>query len=171
MLAEDVHASLRAHHDFPVKGIVFQDIAPLLRDPALFARVVAAMSAPFAARVDAVAGVESRGFIFGAPIAMRLGVPFIPIRKKGKLPGATLHEDYQLEYGPASVEMQLDALRPGARVVIVDDVLATAGTAKAAQRLVEKGGGDVVGFSFLLEIAALGGRARLPKEAHVVVSV
>lgn len=171
MLADDVRRALRAYPDFPSKGILFQDVAPLLGDPALLRRVVDAMAAPFAGRIDAVAGVESRGFIFGAPVALALDARFVPIRKKGKLPGKLLREEYDLEYARATVEMQADAVRAGERVLLVDDVLATGGTANAAQRLVEGAGARVVGSSFLLAIKALDGRAKLTREVHVIVDV
>jgi adenine phosphoribosyltransferase len=170
MLADSVRAALKAYPDFPKAGVLFQDIAPVLRDPALLARVVDEMAAPFAGRVDKVAGIESRGFVLGAPVAMRLGVGFVPVRKLGKLPGATLAEKYDLEYGTAALELQRDAIGAGERVVIVDDVLATGGTARAAARLVEGAGGVVAGFSFLLEIGALGGRTKLGREPHVVLT-
>lgn len=171
MLAADIRAALRAHPDFPGKGIVFQDIAPLMRDPVLFARCVDAMAAPFAGRVTKVAGVESRGFILGAPIALRLGVGFVPVRKAGKLPGELLREDYALEYGRAAVEVQRDAFAPGEKVLVVDDVLATGGTANAALRVIERTGARVQAFVFLLEIGALKGRATLPRDAHVLCTV
>ena len=166
-----MRATLRAFPDFPSRGILFQDVAPVLGDPQLLRRVVHEMAAPWRGRVDAVAGVESRGFILSAPIAMVLHARFVPIRKKGKLPGALLAEEYDLEYGRATVEMQADAVRPEERVLLVDDVLATGGTANAALRLVEKAGARVAGFSFLLEIEALGGRAKLPREATVIATV
>ena len=169
-LADDVRAALRAYPDFPSAGIVFQDVAPLLRDAALLGGVVDAMGAPFRGRVDKVVGIESRGFLLGAPVALALGVGFIPVRKLGKLPGATLREEYALEYGRATLELQADALRPGERALVVDDVLATGGTALAAAKLVERAGGRVEGFSFLLEIAALGGAKRLPLAPRVLVS-
>ena len=170
-LAEDVRAALRAFPDFPSKGILFQDVAPVLGSPALLRRVVDAMAEPWRGKVDAVAGVESRGFILGAPVALALDARFIPVRKKGKLPGVLLHEEYDLEYGRAVVEMQADAVRANERVLLVDDVLATGGTANAALRLVEKAGARVTGFSFLLEIVALNGRAKLPREASVILTV
>lgn len=169
MLADDVRAALRQHKDFPGPGIVFQDIGPLLAQPKLVERVVAAMADPFAGRVDAVMGIESRGFIFGVPLALRLGVPFVPARKRGKLPGEILHEDYALEYGAATLEVQRGMLR--GRVLIVDDVLATGGTARAAGNLVERAGATVAGWSFLLEIAPLRGRDALRGEVRVVCSV
>ena len=171
MLADDVRAALRAYPDFPAKGILFQDVAPLLRDPLLFARVVDAMGAPFAGRVTKVLGIESRGFVFGAPVAQRLGVGFVPVRKVGKLPGPTLAEKYALEYGTAAVEMQRDALASGERVLVIDDVLATGGTARAAAALVEQAGARVEAFSFLLEISALRGKGALRAPVHVVAAV
>lgn len=171
MLADDVRRALRVYPDFPTKGVVFQDIAPLLRDPALFARVVDAMAAPFAGRVTKVAAIESRGFVLGVPVAQRLGVGFVPVRKVGKLPGATLAEKYDLEYGTAAIEVQRDAISPGEHVLIVDDVLATGGTARAAASLVVSAGGRVAGFSFLLAIGALRGSATLGTEPHVILSV
>jgi adenine phosphoribosyltransferase len=171
VLQDDVRRALRTYPDFPAKGIVFQDIAPLLGDPALFARVVEAMAAPFAGRIDKVAGIESRGFLMGAPIAQRLGAGFVPIRKQGKLPGVTLSEEYELEYGASVVEMQRDALARGTRVLLVDDVLATGGTARAAASLLAQAGAQVAGFSFLLEIGALRGREKLTAPLHVVATV
>lgn len=161
VLQDDVRRALRAYPDFPTKGVLFQDIAPVLADPALLARVIDAMASPFEGRVDKVAGVESRGFLFGLAIAQRLGVGFVPVRKLGKLPGPTLRAEYALEYGRATLEIQADALRADERVLLVDDVLATGGTALAARGLVQRAGARLVGFSFLLEIGALGGRARL----------
>jgi len=171
MLADEVRAALRAYPDFPQKGVLFQDIAPLLRDPSLLARVVDAMAEPFHGRVEKVAGIESRGFVLGAPVAMRLGVGFVPVRKLGKLPGATIAEKYDLEYGTAALEMQRDAVRADERVLVVDDVLATGGTARAAAALVESAGGEVAGYSFLLEIGALAGRRKLTRAPHVVLTV
>lgn len=163
--------ALRAYPDFPTKGILFQDIAPILGDAPLFARVVDAMAAPFAGRVDRVAGIESRGFVLGAPVAQRLGVGFVPVRKQGKLPGATLAEKYELEYGTAALEMQRDAMPRGARVLVVDDVLATGGTARACASLVEQAGARVEAFSFLLEIGALRGHEKLNASRNVVLAL
>lgn len=170
-LADDVRASLRAFPDFPTKGVLFQDVAPVFADPALLARVVDAMAAPHAGDVDAVAGIESRGFVLGAPVAIALGVGFVPLRKRGKLPGPTLHETYALEYGEATLEAQQGAFDRARRVLVVDDVLATGGTAAAAARLVERAGGKVVASSFLLEIAGLLGRRHLTAPAHAVATV
>lgn len=156
-------ASIRTVHDFPTPGIPFKDITPLLADPVYLAAAVQGMSAPFAALgVTHVVAMESRGFIFGAPMALHLGAAFVPARKPGKLPWQTIREAYALEYGENVLELHTDALGAGARVLIVDDVLATGGTAAAAVALVRRLAGDVVGASFLIELPALAGRDRLP---------
>jgi adenine phosphoribosyltransferase len=147
---------------YPQAGIIFRDITPLLADKAVFSEVVDLMSAAWKDRPpDAVAAIEARGFIPGAAIAVKLGAGFIPIRKVGKLPWNTISEAYQLEYGSDQLQMHADAVEPGQKVLIVDDVLATGGTAAAAVRLVRKLGGEVMGVQVLIELAALGGRARL----------
>ncbi len=148
--------------DFPQPGVLFKDITPVLADGPAFQEVVdhfvewAEPRAP-----DVIVGIESRGFVFGAPVALAMGCGFVPVRKVGKLPHDTIQEKYLLEYGSAVVEMHRDALRPGQRVVIVDDLLATGGTAAAAARLVETLGGVVVGFTFLVELSFLVGREKL----------
>jgi adenine phosphoribosyltransferase len=148
--------------DFPSPGIVFKDITPILSDPAAFQQVVDCLVEKAQERLpDVVAAVESRGFIFGVPVALCLGIAFVPIRKKGKLPHTTVCEEYELEYGTDSVEMHVDAIKPGQRVLIIDDLLATGGTALAAARLVEKVGGIVTDVSFVIELPFLEGRARL----------
>jgi adenine phosphoribosyltransferase len=150
---------IREVPDFPKPGITFKDITPLLAEPALMREVVAAMHAPFAdANVSHVVAVESRGFLFGMPMAMELGAAFVPARKPGKLPWRTAREVYALEYGDDCVEVHVDALGTGARVLVVDDVLATGGTASATCRLVERLGGRVVGVSVLMELEFLRGR-------------
>jgi len=149
--------------DYPQPGVMFKDITPLLADRTAFSGVVDAMVAFRGAHtVDVVVGVEARGFILAAPVAYHMGAGFVPVRKGGKLPAATLHEDYALEYGTGVMELHADALEPGARVLVVDDVLATGGTAAAAVSLVRQTGADVVGVAVLIEIAALGGRSALP---------
>lgn len=159
-----VRGVIREVPDFPKPGIQFKDITPLLADVALFRAATAALVAPFAAsRVTHVVGIESRGFIFGAPVAQALRAGFVPVRKAGKLPAATIREEYALEYGTDALEMHSDALGAGAIVLIVDDVLATGGTAVAACALVERTGAVVAGCSFLIELAALKGRSRLPE--------
>lgn len=154
--------AIRDVPDFPAPGILFRDVTPLLGNGDLFREVTDAMAAAFArASVSHVAGIESRGFILGAPVAQRLGAGFIPIRKKGKLPGETVARRYGLEYGADELELQRDACKPDSRVLIVDDVLATGGTASASAALVQEIGGSVAGFSFLVVLDALQGDARL----------
>lgn len=156
-----VARSLRDVPDFPQPGVVFKDITPLLADPEAFATVVAALAEPRRGAVDLVAGVEARGFVVGAALAHALGVGFVPVRKAGKLPGDTVSVSYDLEYGSATIEVHADALVGGERVLLVDDVLATGGTAVAAWDLLEQVGGTVVGFDCVVELAFLEGRARL----------
>jgi adenine phosphoribosyltransferase len=146
--------------DYPQPGVVFKDITPLLADGEAFGTVVDALAAEFGP-VDKVAGIEARGFILAAPVALRLGAGFVPIRKKGKLPGATLAQDYQLEYGTATVEVLTDAFQPADRVLVIDDVLATGGTARATADLVRRAGAQIAGIAVLLELSSLSGRARL----------
>ena len=161
-LESRLQARLRDVPDFPKPGIVFKDITPVLADGDLFAAATAAMAAPFASLgVTHVAGIESRGFIFAAPVAQALHAGFLPIRKPGKLPWQTAGRDYALEYGTDRLEMHVDACGAGARVLLVDDVLATGGTAAAACALIDDVGGTVVGCSFLLTIAVLRGSERL----------
>ncbi|MBL8779042.1 MAG: adenine phosphoribosyltransferase [Acidimicrobiales bacterium] len=148
---------------FPSPGIIFKDITPLLADVEAFRATVDALAEEFAGQqVDRVVGIEARGFILGAPVAYKLGAAFIPVRKPGKLPHDTEHLEYELEYGTDTLEVHRDALGPGHRVVIIDDVLATGGTAAAAAGLIEKLGGEVAGLGFLMELEFLGGRSRLP---------
>ena len=161
-LAARLKARIRDVPGFPAPGVLFRDITPLLGDPGAFAEAITALTSPFeAARVDAVAAVESRGFLFGGGVAGLLNAALVPLRKPGKLPAATFSEDYELEYGAASLEVHTDALARGRRVLIVDDVLATGGTAEAAFRLCRQLGAEVVGFSFLLALRPLGGIERL----------
>lgn len=147
--------------DFPRPGVTFKDITPLLSDGATLRDVVAHMAAQAPEGIQLVAGMEARGFIIGAPIAVELGVGFIPVRKAGKLPRTTLSGAYDLEYGNAVLEVHPDTIRDGARILIVDDVLATGGTAAATAALLEAAGGTVVGLSFLMELTFLGGRSQL----------
>jgi adenine phosphoribosyltransferase len=152
--------------DFPKPGILFYDITTLLNDPQGFKDMIAALASPYAdAAIDQVVGIESRGFILGAAVANQLGVGFVPIRKPGKLPSKTHREDYALEYGIDGLEIHQDAVREGQRVLLVDDVLATGGTARAASGLVRRVGGTLVGLSFLIELNFLNGREKLPGEA------
>lgn len=155
------NALIRSVPDFPKPGINFKDITPLLGDGPALAEVVDAIAGPFAGLVDKVCGIEARGFILAAPVAYRLGVGFVPIRKHGKLPHTSEAASYELEYSEAVLEIHSDALAPGERVLIVDDVLATGGTARAAADLVERLGGDVVGLVCLIELEFLEGRSRL----------
>jgi len=146
--------------DYPQVGVVFKDITPLLADGKAFAAVIDALAVAYGP-VDKVAGIEARGFILAAPVANRLGAGFVPIRKKGKLPGATFAQDYDLEYGTATIEVLTDAFAPGERVLVIDDVLATGGTARATADLVQLAGARVAGLAVLLELSFLNGRARL----------
>lgn len=160
------HGSLRTHvrdvADFPSEGVVFRDITPLLGDANAFAQAVDGIVEEFAGvEVDRVVGVESRGFIFGAAVAYRIGAGFVPVRKPGKLPWAVVREEYQLEYGSDKLEIHRDAIHTGERILIVDDVLATGGTASATATLVETLGGVIAGLGFLLEIENLDGRSKL----------
>lgn len=165
-LIQRVRLALRDVPDFPRPGILFKDITPVIADGPLLRAVVERMAAEYAdQRLDAVAAIESRGFIFGAAIATILGTGFVPIRKPGKLPYRTLRVDYALEYGTDAVEAHEDALAPGQRVLLVDDVLATGGTAAAARELVRRLGGHVAATAFLIELTFLGGRARLGDES------
>lgn len=169
-LAARVARAIRDVPDFPKPGITFKDITPLLADAALLRDVVRAMQAPFAtASITHVVAMESRGFLFGVPMALELGAAFVPIRKPGKLPWKTAREGYALEYGTDALEIHTDALHPGARVLLVDDVLATGGTAAAAARLVERQGGVVTGLSVLMELAFLRGRDALAGRRTVAV--
>jgi adenine phosphoribosyltransferase len=148
--------------DYPKPGVVFKDITPLLGDAGAFATAVDSMAAPFLdSRVTHVVAIESRGFIFGGPIALRLAAGFVPVRKPGKLPAATRREEYALEYGTDALEIHTDACASDARVLVVDDVLATGGTAVATWKLVESLGATVVGFSFLITLGFLPGLSRL----------
>jgi adenine phosphoribosyltransferase len=160
---EELKQYVRNVPDYPKPGIVFRDITPLLGHKELFHEVVDLMSMSWSdSKVDLVAAIEARGFIPGAAIAVKLNAGFVPIRKTGKLPWKTISDAYQLEYGTDHLELHSDALEPGQRVLIVDDVLATGGTAAAAVRLMRKLGGEVVGVQVLIELEDLGGRKRLP---------
>jgi adenine phosphoribosyltransferase len=159
-IADLISAKIRDVADYPQPGVVFKDITPLLADGAALAAVVTALAAGDG-RVDKVAGIEARGFILAAPVACHLGAGFVPVRKEGKLPAPTFAQSYQLEYGTATIEVHQDAFAPGDRVLIVDDVLATGGTAEAATDLVRRAGGEVAGIAVILELAFLGGRAKL----------
>lgn len=153
---------IRTIVDFPHEGILFRDVTTLFADPRGFRMAVDQMLHPYAGqRIDVVVGLEARGFILGGAIAHQLGTGFVPIRKKGKLPGTTISQDYKLEYGEAIVEIHDDAIRAGQTVLIVDDLLATGGTAEAGIRLVERLGGVIAGCAFIVDLPDLGGRKRL----------
>lgn len=159
-------ALIRDVPDFPKPGILFKDITPILGDPDALKEVIDSLTAAAGAmRPDRIVGIESRGFLFGVPMALQMNLGFAPVRKIGKLPHTTMAEEYALEYGTSTVEIHVDAVQPGERVVIVDDLLATGGTARAAASLVERLGGTVAGFCFLIELGFLDGRAQLPGRA------
>jgi adenine phosphoribosyltransferase len=160
-LAALISSRIRDISDYPQPGIVFKDITPLLADPAAFNAVVAALGAGHAGIVK-VAGIEARGFILAAPVACSLGAGFVPVRKQGKLPGPTYAQSYDLEYGTATIEVHQDAFEPGDRVLIIDDVLATGGTAAACAELVRRSGATVEAIVVLLELGFLDGRSKLP---------
>jgi len=159
---DQIEALIRDVPDFPEPGVVFKDITPVLADPIAFSTIIDLIVVHFGrGNVDKVVGIEARGFILGAPVAYHFGAGVIPVRKKGKLPHDTIDEEYALEYGTAALEIHKDAFRPGERVLIVDDVLATGGTAKAAASLVERIGGKVCGIATLIELDFLHGRDKL----------
>jgi adenine phosphoribosyltransferase len=172
MTATDLKRHILDVPDFPKKGIIFKDITPLLADPRAFGATIDALAEPYLGKgVQVVAGIESRGFLLAAPLAQRLGAGFVPIRKKGKLPRAVHRAEYALEYGTDAVEMHADAFPRGAKVALIDDVLATGGTAAAALQLLDAVGAEVLGSSFLIELAFLKGRAKLGGRAvHSVIS-
>ncbi len=151
--------------DFPKPGIVFKDITPVLADPKLLGEITSYYADRYAGKIDAVVGMESRGFIFGTPIALALGAAFVPARKPGKLPYERISEEYDLEYGTARLDMHIDAVLPGHRVLIVDDLIATGGTALATAKLVERLGGVVVAMAFVIELTFLPGREAVGKYA------
>jgi adenine phosphoribosyltransferase len=168
----DIKAHIKDVPDFPKKGIVFKDITPLLADAKAFAETIDRLCEPYVGKgVQIVAGIESRGFLLATPIAYRLGAGVVPIRKKGKLPRAVKSASYALEYGTDSIEAHEDAFSNGTKVLLVDDVLATGGTAAAAVKLIEDIGGHLVGAAFLIELGFLNGRQKLPGRAiHSLVS-
>ena len=158
----DLAKMIRDVPDFPKEGIVFKDITTLIKDAQAFREAIDLLVDRYAwEQIDVVVAVEARGYIFGAPIAYKLGAGFVPVRKVGKLPAETVREEYELEYGTDAVEMHRDAIEPGQKVLIVDDLIATGGSAAATVRLVETLGGDVVGIAFLVELAFLNGVEKL----------
>jgi len=163
-ISERVDKAIRTIPDFPKKGVMFKDITPILEDANLSSDIVDELVKQCAGvKVDAIAGVESRGFLFGFSMAMKLGVPFVLIRKKGKLPAETISYKYDLEYGSAEIEMHVDSVEEGMHVLIHDDLLATGGTAVAASELIQKRGANVSGFSFIVELGFLNGKEVLNK--------
>lgn len=161
-LSDALKEAIRDIPDFPKPGIIFKDITPIMKNPVLSNQVLEHLAELYRGQnLDAVAGIESRGFLFGYPLAMKLGLPFILIRKKGKLPYKTIQYDYDLEYGTATIEMHTDAIGTGDRILIHDDLLATGGSAEAAGKLIEKAGGVVAGFDFLVELEFLNGASKL----------
>jgi adenine phosphoribosyltransferase len=160
--AKTVQDYIRTIVDFPHEGIMFRDVTTLFADPRGFRMAIDQMLHPYAGmQIDKVVGLEARGFILGGAIAHQLSVGFIPIRKKGKLPGATISQSYTLEYGEAIVEVHDDAISPGEKVLVVDDLIATGGTAEAGIKLIERLGGEILSCAFIIDLPALGGRAKL----------
>jgi len=167
-----VKATIRDIKDFPKPGIVFKDITPLLENTFVRTKILNKIISQIEELdIDAVIGIEARGFLFGMLVADQLGVPFIPVRKKGKLPLQVVSQDYDLEYGTATIEMHNDAINPGMRVLIHDDLLATGGTAKAAAQLVEKIGGSVAAFQFIVELDELNGREKLNQYSSNIMRI
>jgi adenine phosphoribosyltransferase len=165
MLTIDLKQMIRSVPDFPKPGINFFDITTLLKEPAGLRATIDALSAPYAdARIETVVGIESRGFILGSAVAQQLGAGFVPVRKPGKLPAEVIKEVYELEYGKDAIEIHADAIEKNQRVLIVDDVLATGGTAAATTRLVKQLGGELHGLAFLIELTFLAGKTKLPGE-------
>ena len=170
MIAQQIKQVIRDIPDFPKPGITFKDITPILKDPQLCIRIVDAFAEQLSGtRIDAVAGIESRGFLFGLTLATRLGVPFLPERKAGKLPFTIKQKAYKLEYGTATIELHTDAFEPGQHILIHDDLLATGGTALAASELIQEMGGIVAGFSFVVGLGFLNGRERIAPVCDRVV--
>jgi adenine phosphoribosyltransferase len=170
MNVEDIKKAIRTVPDFPKKGVMFRDITTLVADPAVFRYTINKLAAMFVDdEVDVVVGIESRGFIVGAPLALELKASFVPVRKPGKLPYETVRKEYQTEYSVDAVEMHVDAIHPGQRVLMVDDLIATGGTMKAAIELVEQLGGKVVGVAFVVDLPDLHGKEKL--EGYRVVTL
>jgi adenine phosphoribosyltransferase len=171
---ESLKKLVRTIPDYPKPGIMFRDVTTLMRDGEGFRASIAALAKPYEnARINAVAGIEARGFVFGASVAEKLGVGFIPIRKKGKLPWTTIGQQYTLEYGVDTIEIHLDAVRTGERILIVDDLIATGGTAEAAVKLITRIGGVIVGAAFVIDLPELGGVKVLEKhgvKCHCLMS-
>ncbi|MEE8545776.1 MAG: adenine phosphoribosyltransferase [Alphaproteobacteria bacterium] len=167
-----IKSRIRTVPDYPKPGIMFRDVTTLLGDAQGLRKTVDELVQPFTGnRIDKVAAIEARGFILGGAVAHQLGVGFVPVRKKGKLPWATIGQDYELEYGRDRVEMHKDAIAAGEKVLLVDDLIATGGTAEATLKLIERAGGEIVGCSFVIDLPDLGGRARLEKLGYAVLTL
>jgi adenine phosphoribosyltransferase len=171
MIEQQIKSAVRDVPDFPKPGIIFKDITTILKDPQLCCDIVDAFVEQLTGTaIDAVAGVESRGFLFGLTLATRLGVPFIPVRKAGKLPYSIKQKVYELEYGTATIEMHTDAFEPGQRILLHDDLLATGGTVTAASELIKEMGGTIAGFTFVVGLGFLNGREKIaPINDHIIV--
>lgn len=171
-LINEVNSVIRTVPDFPKPGIQFKDITPILENPVLSKKIVEHLAEELKAlKPDCIIGVESRGFLFGMPLAIALGIPFITVRKKGKLPYKTVTYKYDLEYGSAEIEMHVDSIKPGWRVIVHDDLLATGGTATAAAELAKIQGGEIAGFCFLVELAFLNGKEKLQPFSENIVNL
>ena len=165
----NVKSKIRSVKDFPKKGIIFRDITTALKDPETLKDMIDYLCDQFKdEKIDYIAGIESRGFIFGMPMAYKLNAGFVPIRKSNKLPAETISQEYQLEYGSDKIEVHTDAIEKGANVLIVDDLLATGGTAEAACKLIKKTGGNLIGIAFLIELEDLNGREKFDKNLKVI---
>lgn len=172
MLVNKLKAAIRDVKDFPIEGIMFKDITPILEDARLCSEIIDEFVRKFAdTKLNAIVGVESRGFLFGMMLANKLGVPFIPVRKKGKLPYKTISHKYDLEYGSAEVEMHLDVIKEGWHVLVHDDLLATGGTAAAAAELIQKQGASVAGFAFLVGLDFLNGNKKIAPYSTNIISL
>jgi adenine phosphoribosyltransferase len=170
MIAEQIKAAIRDIPDFPKPGIIFKDITPILKDPELCIRIVDAFVEELTGiRIDAIAGIESRGFLFGLSLATKLGIPFVPVRKAGKLPFTIKQKAYSLEYGTAVIELHTDAFEPGQHILVHDDLLATGGTALAASELIQEMGGIVAGFSFVVGLGFLNGKERIASVSDKII--
>lgn len=168
----DIKSVIRTIPDYPKPGIMFRDITTLLNDARGFRRAVDELVLPHAGtKIDKVAGIEARGFILGGAVAHQLSIAFVPVRKKGKLPHETFAQEYELEYGTDHVEIHTDAIRPGEQILLIDDLIATGGTAEAAIKLIERAGGIVVACSFVIDLPDLGGRQRLEKQGKSVITL
>lgn len=172
MIEETLKSVIRDVPDFPKPGIIFKDITPIMLNPKVSGQVLDYLVELYKdQKIDVVAGIESRGFLFGFPLAIRLGVPFVLIRKKGKLPYDKISHDYELEYGTSTIEMHVDAIEPGKHVLIHDDLLATGGSAEAAAHLIKKCGGEIAGFNFLVGLDFLNGKSKLQDFSNNIINL